>query len=100
MATPRTVGRRPCQPRAVSRKLTDMLQAARAVHLPSPEVCRSLRLASGLTEEQVGELVGADRATVARWELGTRTPRGQLRERYAAVLSELRRIVAEGERDV
>ena len=33
-----------------------MLQAARAVHLPSPEVCRSLRLASGLTEEQAARV--------------------------------------------
>lgn len=35
---------------------------------------RAMRLALGLTQREVGELVGRTTNTVARWERGERTP--------------------------
>ena len=33
---------------------------------------RHIRLSKGLTQSQLGKLIGCSRATIARWELGTR----------------------------
>ncbi len=40
-------------------------------------------------QSDLSQELGVDRATVARWELGTREPRGEMRERYAALLRAL-----------
>ncbi|MFF1281034.1 helix-turn-helix domain-containing protein [Streptomyces sp. NPDC058299] len=36
---------------------------------------RTARLAAGLTQMQVGDLVGRDHRTIHHWEYGTRVPR-------------------------
>jgi len=62
----------------------------RKVDLPSPSVCRALRLAVGLSQQDVAQAVGVDRASVARWELGSREPTEPWRSTYQQVLDELR----------
>lgn len=67
--------------------------AAEAVakrRLPPPEVRGALRRANNLTQGDMARIVGGVHpVTVARWEGGTREPRGETRERYAAVLAAL-----------
>jgi transcriptional regulator with XRE-family HTH domain len=50
---------------------------------------RELRLQVGLTLREVADAVGADVATVSRWERGEREPRGEHLNRYVAVLQML-----------
>ena len=61
--------------------------------LPEPQVRRMLRARAGLSQESVASVLGINRAALARWELGQRTPRGQLCRDYAAVLERLAREV-------
>jgi transcriptional regulator with XRE-family HTH domain len=68
-----------------------------ALRLPAPLVRRALRLAAGMTLAEVGEVVGVTRSAVSRWERDARQPRGDRRLRYAAVLRELREVVAHGD---
>lgn len=42
----------------------------------SPAAIKKLRKTLDLTQEQLAELIGAQRSTVARWELGENQPRG------------------------
>jgi DNA-binding XRE family transcriptional regulator len=65
--------------------------AARNVPLPPPPLRRATRTAAGLSQAEVAAVTGVDRATIARWELGTREPRGDLRVTYARVLEAIRR---------
>jgi DNA-binding transcriptional regulator YiaG len=71
-----------------------LAQVRAARRLPAPAVARAIREAAGVTQAQVAAELGVGRVTVARWELGTRTPRGDLRLRYIAILDELREAVA------
>jgi DNA-binding transcriptional regulator YiaG len=57
--------------------------------LPPPELRRALREASGLSAAEVAGCLGVSRQTVAQWERGVRTPRGELLEHYVAVLERL-----------
>lgn len=63
--------------------------AARREPLPAPEVRRALRVARGLTQADVAALLSIDRASVARYELGIREPRGELRKAYRKMLRAL-----------
>lgn len=58
--------------------------------LPTPAMCRALREAAGVSAAQVAAPVGVTRQTVSKWELGTRTPRGEHLRRYLDVLDALR----------
>lgn len=73
-------------------RLDQVLQqtAIRRAQLPPAEVRRALRMGAGLTQADVAAVLGVDRATVARYELAQREPRGNLRALYMAVLEELR----------
>ena len=67
--------------------------------LPEPPIRRLVRLRADLTQEDIARVVGdkagrdVNRATIARWENGSRTPRGDLRIAYVQVLE---RLAAEG----
>lgn len=56
----------------------------------TPELARAIRQAARLTQEDIGDDLDVHRVTVARWELGLRRPRGELRERYLDLLDALR----------
>jgi transcriptional regulator with XRE-family HTH domain len=53
-------------------------------------VRRQLRLRAGITQNAIAKAVDVDRATVSRWEAGSRTPAGENLVRYLEVLELLR----------
>ncbi|MFB6515790.1 helix-turn-helix transcriptional regulator [Streptomyces virginiae] len=57
--------------------------------LPPPRVRAQLRLAAGLTQMDVADVVGVKRVAVARWELGEAHPRRPHREVYLHLLKGL-----------
>lgn len=59
--------------------------------LPAPQERRRLREACGLSQAEVGAVIGVTRSTVSRWETGRREPRPNLAHRYADVLDRLRK---------
>ncbi len=71
---------------------TDPLQRVDALLddvLPPPRVRQQLRLAAGLTQQEVAEAVGVKRLAVARWELGQTHPRRPHRKAYVHLLKRL-----------
>lgn len=58
--------------------------------LPIPAMRRAIRISAGLTQTDVADVLGVHRESVTRWELGTRTPRGEVLHRYVELLEELR----------
>lgn len=76
--------------RAPLSALADQVKQAR--RLPPPAVARAIRCSVGVTQQQIANELGIDRVTVARWELGQRVPRGELRLRYVGLLDELREV--------
>lgn len=78
-------------------ELIDCLRTAR--RLPPPAACRAIRLAAGATQQQLADALDADRVTVARWELGERSPRGELRLRYISLLDSLREALIDPRED-
>ena len=57
--------------------------------LPPPDMRRLIRTRAGLSQEAAARLVGVDRASIARWELGAREPRDAHLRDYAALLDRL-----------
>lgn len=57
--------------------------------LPPPHVRQQLRLAAGLTQQEVADAVGVKRLAVARWEAGEAHPRRPRRATYAHLLKRL-----------
>jgi HTH-type transcriptional regulator/antitoxin MqsA len=57
--------------------------------LPPPHVRAKLRLAAGLTQQDVADAVGVKRVAVTRWELGQTSPRRPHRENYLRLLKGL-----------
>jgi DNA-binding transcriptional regulator YiaG len=74
------------------RPLAAQVRAAR--RLPPPAIARAIRDAAGVSQQQVADELGINRVSLARWELGTRSPRGALRLRYIELLDALRDAVA------
>lgn len=62
---------------------------ARLRRLPDPSIRRALRVHHGLSQGQLAELLGVDRASVSRYESGDRTPRPSIAERYLDILERL-----------
>ena len=65
----------------------------RSRFLPSPELNTATRREAKVSRARMAEELGVHPVTIARWERGTRTPRGRLRLAYAELLEELRREV-------
>ena len=64
-------------------------EAKRGRELPPPPMRRYLREQVGLTQGAIAAALDVDRCAVSRWESGQRTPRGQLRLAYVALLERL-----------
>ena len=64
-------------------------QVHTAQRLPTPALARAIRCEAGVTQQQLADELGVHVVTVARWEAGTRVPRGTLRARYALLLNAL-----------
>jgi transcriptional regulator with XRE-family HTH domain len=74
--------------------MSELLSEVRnALRLPPPPVARAIREAAHVTQERLAEELGVHRVSLARWEAGTRAPRGKLRARYAQLLRELERAI-------
>jgi DNA-binding transcriptional regulator YiaG len=74
--------------------MSALLEEARAVRsLPSPLLAREIRRAAGISRQRMADEIGVHVVTVARWERGTRKPRGATRSAYARVLADLRQVV-------
>lgn len=54
--------------------------------LPSPAMCRAIRINAGVTQEELAAAVGVSRQTLIHWERAERRPRLDARERYARAL--------------
>jgi HTH-type transcriptional regulator/antitoxin MqsA len=61
--------------------------------LPTPDERRLIRNQSKLTQENIAQALGSDRASVSRWESGQRSPRGAMLDAYASLLERLKREV-------
>jgi DNA-binding transcriptional regulator YiaG len=62
--------------------------------LPMPAMARQLRLDAGLSQGRLARELNVTRVTVARWEAGTRHPRGELLVAYVRLLDSIREAVA------
>ena len=58
----------------------------------SPAVARAIRKSAGVTQSRLATELGVHAVTVARWEAGTRCPRGRLLKAYVDLLVELQRV--------
>ena len=58
--------------------------------LPPAPARRAIRVQACMTQHEFGEVVGTTRASISRYEDGSREPRGEIRERYALLLERLR----------
>jgi transcriptional regulator with XRE-family HTH domain len=64
----------------------------RRKRIPSPTEARAIRIASGLRQLDLAQVLGVNRVTITRYETGGRRPRGDLGQRYARLLEALRRV--------
>ena len=70
--------------------LTDLLQEAQRLRrMPTPQKARAIRVTAGVSQQRLADELGVHWTTVARWERGTRRPRGPLRLRYSELLMAL-----------
>lgn len=67
--------------------IIDEVRAART--LPRREVARAIRIAAGVTQQDLADELGTSRNTISRWETGERNPSPRLRARYAMILRQL-----------
>ncbi|WIX99332.1 helix-turn-helix transcriptional regulator [Amycolatopsis mongoliensis] len=65
-----------------------------AKRLPKPAEARAIRLQAGVPITRLARELDVHRVSVARWEAGSRKPRGQLLLRYASLLDQLRKAAA------
>ena len=66
-------------------------------YLPAPEVCRQVRIDSGVSQLELGAAIGASGATISLWESGKRIPAGRYRERYVEAIRLLQDASREGQ---
>ena len=57
--------------------------------LPAPQMLRAIRRSAGVSQAAVAEVCGVDRASVSRWESGTRRPSGPRLVAYMGLLEQL-----------
>jgi DNA-binding XRE family transcriptional regulator len=79
-------------PMDTAQAIDEVLRNARRdrIELPPPPVRRAIRVAAGLPQGAVARAIEVSRATVTRYELGIREPRGDTRTKYAAALERMR----------
>jgi DNA-binding transcriptional regulator YiaG len=73
-------------------------EAGLAVSLPGPAARMAIRRRTHVSRERMAAELGCHVISVARWERGTRNPRGDLRIRYARLLRLLDEVATSAER--
>jgi DNA-binding transcriptional regulator YiaG len=68
-----------------------------AVSLPDPAARMAIRRRTHVSRERMAAELGCHVISVARWERGTRNPRGDLRIRYARLLRLLDEVATSAE---
>lgn len=66
-----------------------LARARRHRTLAPPAMRRLLRLTAGLTQLEIGQALGVSAVSVCRYETGAREPKGEIRDKYLAVLERL-----------
>lgn len=75
--------------------MSDLLADVRALRaLPAAPLAREIRRAAGVSRQRLADELGVHVVTLARWERGTRRPRGATRLAYARLLAALSEEVA------
>lgn len=64
--------------------LVDQVRARRVLR-----IAKAIRTAAGVSQGDVARELNVNRVTVARWEDGKRTPRGELLSAYVDLLNQL-----------
>ena len=59
--------------------------------LPAPDARRAIRMAAGLSAQDVAESLGVSRAAISYWEAGKRAPKPPHLDNYARLLRSLAR---------
>jgi DNA-binding transcriptional regulator YiaG len=77
-----------CHPRLMKDHLRRKARAFR--DLPGPAMRRGIREDAGLSQEDFARRLRRDRASISRWETGTRRPRGEDLVAYVDLLRSLR----------
>ncbi|MGO8724412.1 MAG: helix-turn-helix domain-containing protein [Acidimicrobiales bacterium] len=67
----------------------DAVEIARARELIRSGRAQAIRERAGLSRLEMARSAGVDDSTIARWESGERSPRGEAAKRYARLLREL-----------
>jgi transcriptional regulator with XRE-family HTH domain len=75
--------------------MSDLVAEVIDRRLPPPMLCRAIRREAGVTQDRVASELGVNRVSVARWEGGSRRPRGEVRGRYAQLLRDLQTAVSD-----
>jgi transcriptional regulator with XRE-family HTH domain len=78
----------------------DVLRLVRLREDIATGAAKRRRLDAGLSNSEVGAVVGVDQSTVSRWENGTRTPRGAAAVKYARFLETLEQRRTDAPREV
>ncbi len=70
--------------------MSGLLADVRTVRaLPAPPLAREIRRAAGVSRQRMADELGVHVVTLARWERGTRHPRGATQLAYAHLLAAL-----------
>jgi DNA-binding transcriptional regulator YiaG len=78
--------------------MTALLDEVRlAVSLPDSATCMAIRRRARVSRERMAAELEVQPLAVARWERGTRNPRGDLRIRYARLLRLLDEVATSAE---
>jgi DNA-binding transcriptional regulator YiaG len=67
-----------------------LAELQRERQLPSARILKGIREMAGVSQQRLADELGVHRVSVARWEIGTRRPHGELRDAYLSLLEQLR----------
>lgn len=71
------------------RNVVEAVEIARVRGLARSGRARAIRQQARLSQAEIAQAVGVHEATIARWESGTRAPRGAAALRWGSLLREL-----------
>jgi transcriptional regulator with XRE-family HTH domain len=74
----------------------DLLARSRARRALTPQRVRAVRIAARLSQSELAAALGVTEAAICRWEQGERIPRGEIADRYAALLAQLEADIGHG----